>query len=259
MRIVRFSAGNQSKYGILKDNLIQSLAADPYTSFASKSEFQLDGQTYPLAEVSLLSPCVPSKVVCFGVNYRDHAKEMNDTPPDVPLIFIKPSTAVIGPEARIVLPRDWKRVDYEGELAVVIGKTAKYVPEDRVRDYVLGYSCFNDVTERYLQQKDVQWTRGKSFDTFAPIGPWIETEVDPDDLKLETYLNGEVRQSARTSDLVFGISKLISFVSGVMTLLPGDAVATGTPAGVASMKPGDVVEVRIEKIGTLRNTIAPPV
>jgi 2-keto-4-pentenoate hydratase/2-oxohepta-3-ene-1,7-dioic acid hydratase in catechol pathway len=258
MRIVRFSTGTQIKYGILKGNLIQSLTKDPYSSFAAKEGFQLDGKTYPLSEAKLLAPCFPSKVVCFGVNYQDHAQEMHDKPPRAPLIFIKPSTAVIGPDAPIVLPRGWKRVDYEGELAIVIGKRAKYVSEEQAREYVIGYTCFNDVTERFLQKEDGQWTRAKSFDTFAPMGPWIETEVDPDDLKLETFLNGGVRQSGRTSDLIFGISKLVSFVSGVMTLLPGDAIASGTPAGIAPMKPGDVVEIKIEKIGTLRNPVVVP-
>ena len=159
------------------------------------------------------------------------------------------------PGDSIILPKSSKRVDFECELAVVIGKTAKQVPETQARSYVLGYTCFNDVTERQMQKDDGQWTRAKSFDTFAPLGPWIETEVDPDDLKLETYLNGEVKQSARTSELIFGISRLISFISGVMTLLPGDVIATGTPAGIGPVQAGDIVEIKIEKIGTLRNRV----
>jgi 2-keto-4-pentenoate hydratase/2-oxohepta-3-ene-1,7-dioic acid hydratase in catechol pathway len=146
-------------------------------------------------------------------------------------------------------------VDYEGELGVVIGRRAKNVPQHRVGDYIIGYTCVNDVSERYAQRDDGQWTRAKGYDTFAPIGPWIETEMDPSDLKLETYLNGQLRQSARTSDLIFGVAELINFISGVMTLLPGDVIATGTPSGIGKMSPGDVVEVRIEKIGTLRNTV----
>jgi 2-keto-4-pentenoate hydratase/2-oxohepta-3-ene-1,7-dioic acid hydratase in catechol pathway len=179
--------------------------------------------------------------------------------PGRPLIFLKPPTAVIGPDAAIVLPRDWKRVDYEAELAIVIGKKAKYVTEAESRRYVLGYTCFNDVTERAAQKEDGQWTRGKGYDTFAPLGPWIETELRPDDLKLETYLNGKVKQSGRTSELLFGISKLISFISAVMTLMPGDVIATGTPSGIGAMQAGDVVEIKIEGIGTLRNPIVEPV
>jgi 2-keto-4-pentenoate hydratase/2-oxohepta-3-ene-1,7-dioic acid hydratase in catechol pathway len=173
----------------------------------------------------------------------------------VPLIFLKPSTAVIGPDDEIILPKLSKRVDYEGELGVVIGRKAKDVPQDRAKDYVLGYTCVNDVSERYAQKEDGQWTRAKGYDTFAPIGPWVETDVVPDDLRVETYLNGELRQSARTGDLIFSVAELISFISGVMTLLPGDIIATGTPSGIGRMNPGDIVEVRIEGIGTLRNFV----
>lgn len=256
MRIARFSAHNQSGYGIIKEGKVYSLAGDPFTAFAAGGNYEFDGCNFPLSEVRLLSPCLPSKIVCLGVNYRPHAQEMNSALPSVPLIFLKPSTAVIGPEDPIVLPRQWKRVDHESELGIVIGKKAKYVSEADARKYILGYTCFNDVTERHYQKEDGQWTRGKGFDTFAPCGPWIETEVQPDDLKLEALVNGEVRQSARTSELIFGISTLVSFISGVMTLLPGDVIATGTPAGVSPLKPGDIVEIRIENIGTLSNPVA---
>jgi 2-keto-4-pentenoate hydratase/2-oxohepta-3-ene-1,7-dioic acid hydratase in catechol pathway len=258
MRIVRFAVDNQAHYGLVRDGRVQGLVQDPFLSFETGLDLRTGGQTYPLEEVELLAPCLPSKIVCLGVNYRSHAQEMKDTPPPNPLMFLKPSTAVIGPGAPIVLPRRWQRVDYEGELGVVIGKRAKYIAEEKTREYVLGYTCFNDVTERQFQRDDVQWTRAKSFDTFAPVGPWIETEVEPDDLKLETYLNGEVRQSSRTSQLIFPVPALISFISGVMTLLPGDIIATGTPAGIAPMQPGDTVEVRIEKIGILRNPVIVP-
>lgn len=203
----------------------------------------------------MLSPCLPSKIVCLGLNYRSHVEETKLPLPTVPLIFLKPSTAVIGPDDEIVLPRLSRRVDYEGELGMVIGRKAKDVPEDKAREHVIGYTCLNDVSERHNQAEDGQWTRAKGYDTFAPIGPCIETEVDPDNLKLETYLNGELRQSANTSDLIFAVSKLISFVSSVMTLLPGDIIATGTPSGIGRVNPGDVVEVRIEGIGTLRNPV----
>jgi 2-keto-4-pentenoate hydratase/2-oxohepta-3-ene-1,7-dioic acid hydratase in catechol pathway len=257
MRIVRFSTGTEAKYGILSNNTIRGLGEDPFYSFGSSSGYKYDGTSYEMEKVRLLAPCSPSKIVCLGVNYRTHAKEMSSTPPPNPLIFIKPSTAVIGPDDPIMLPYRYKRVDYEGELAVVIGKKAKLVPLEDCSQYILGYSCFNDVTERQFQKDDGQWTRAKGFDTFAPIGPWIETEIEANDLQLETYLNGELRQQARTSELIFGIPAVISFISGVMTLLPGDVVATGTPSGIAPVKAGDLVEVKIEKIGILRNKVVP--
>jgi 2-keto-4-pentenoate hydratase/2-oxohepta-3-ene-1,7-dioic acid hydratase in catechol pathway len=197
-------------------------------------------------------------VVCVGLNYRSHAEETKLPIPEVPLIFLKPSTAVIGPDEQIVLPLFSRRVDYEGELAVVIGKRAKDLAEDEVKGYIIGYTCFNDVSERHVQKEDGQWTRAKGYDTFAPLGPCIETEIDPDDVKLETYLNGELCQCARTSDLIFGIPSLISFISRVMTLLPGDVIATGTPSGIGRMNPGDVIEVKIENVGTLRNSVVSP-
>ena len=256
MRIVRFIAQSRAKYGILYQDTIQGLRGSPFTHFQHlNSPSTLDGSTYTLDKVRLLAPCLPTKIVCLGLNYRSHIEEMKLPLPSVPLIFLKPSTAVIGPDDKIVLPHGWERIDFEGELGVVIGKKAKDVPEKEAKEYILGYTCFNDVSDRHAQAADGQWTRAKGYDTFAPIGPWIETEAEPDNLKLETYLNGELRQSASTSDLLFGISKLISFVSSIMTLLPGDVIATGTPSGVGPMKPGDVVEVRIEKIGTLKNSV----
>ena len=256
MRIVRFAAQKKAKYGRLEGNLIHCIRGSPLAHFkGSDSSFTLDGSTYELDEVRLQAPCTPSKIVCLGLNYRSHVEESQFPMPSVPLIFLKPSTAVIGPDDEIILPHFSRRVDYEGELGVVIGRKAKDVPQNQAKDYVLGYTCVNDVSERHIQKEDGQWTRAKGFDTFAPIGPWIETEIDPDDLKLETYLNGEVRQSTRTSDLIFGIAELVSFISGVMTLLPGDVIATGTTAGIGRMNPGDVVEVRIEKIGNLRNFV----
>jgi 2-keto-4-pentenoate hydratase/2-oxohepta-3-ene-1,7-dioic acid hydratase in catechol pathway len=193
--------------------------------------------------------------VALGLNYRSHAEETKLTIPSVPLVFLKPSTAVIGPGDKIVYPKVSKRVDYEGELAVVMGRKAKAVNRAGAKEYILGYTCLNDVSARYEQRDDGQWTRAKSYDTFAPIGPYIETDISPDDLKLETYLNGELRQSARTSDLIFPVDTLVSFISNIMTLLPGDVIATGTPSGIGPMKPGDIVEVRIENIGTLRNYV----
>ncbi len=255
MRIARFLAGGQANYGIVKDDHVYTLAKDPFEAFANKQEYSVSKKALALSEVKLLAPCLPSKIVCLGVNYRPHAAEMKSSLPGQPLIFLKPPTAVIGLSDPIILPRKYTRVDFEGELGVVIGKKTKYVTEGESKDCVFGYTCFNDVTERQYQKDDVQWTRGKGFDTFAPIGPWIETEIEASDLKLETFVNGAVKQSARTSELVFGIPTLISFISQVMTLLPGDVIATGTPAGVGPLQPGDVVEIKIEKIGTLRNPV----
>ena len=259
MRIVRFDAQGKVKYGRLEDNIIHCFRGSPFAYFKGPgSSFRLEGSIYELGEVRLLAPCTPSKIVCLGLNYRSHVEETKHPIPSEPLIFLKPSTAVVGPDDEVVLPRSSRRVDYEGELAVVIGRKAKDVPQNRAKEYVLGYTCFNDISERHFQREDGQWTRAKGFDTFAPIGPWIESEVDPDDLKLETYLNGELRQSTRTSNLIFGAAKLISFISAVMTLLPGDVIATGTAAGIGQMNPGDIVEVKIENIGSLRNFVVSP-
>jgi 2-keto-4-pentenoate hydratase/2-oxohepta-3-ene-1,7-dioic acid hydratase in catechol pathway len=206
----------------------------------------------------LLAPCTPSKIIALGVNYRSHGEEMSHRIPTEPLIFLKPPTAVIGPEDNIIYPESSERVDYEGELGVVIRSTASHVSREDAPDYVLGYTSFNDVTARDIQARDKQWTRAKSFDTFAPIGPCIETELDPANLALETRLNGEIKQKTSTSDLIFPVDELVSFISGVMTLLPGDVIATGTTAGVGPMQPGDIVEVIIEGIGTLRNYVVRP-
>ncbi|MDD5083201.1 MAG: fumarylacetoacetate hydrolase family protein [Dehalococcoidales bacterium] len=249
MKIIRFSTGNQVKYGILKGKSIQGLAAKPYRNIKPT------GENYQLNEVKLLSPCLPSKIVAVGLNYRKHAEEVKAPLPKVPLIFLKPSTAVIGPEDDIIYPPSSNRVDYEGELGVVIKKPAWQVTVKDSLDYVLGFTCVNDVTARDHQSSDGQWTRGKGFNTFAPIGPCIETELDPGNVILETYLNGQMKQSTNTNDLIFPVPELISFISQVMTLLPGDVIATGTPSGIGPMNPGDTVEIRIGLIGTLRNRV----
>lgn len=256
MRIVRFTAQGKISNGVLRGDTVQGFKGSPFQHGSANQLFDLDGTSYPLNEVKLLAPCIPSKIVCLGVNYRSHAEETSLPIPPIPLIFLKPSTAVIGPDDNIVLPSlPKRRVDYEAELAIVIGRTAKQVAEAKARDYVLGYTCFNDVSERYAQRDDGQWTRSKSYDTFAPMGPWIETGISPDDLVVESYLNGELRQSSPTSDLIFGIDRLVSFISGIMTLLPGDVIATGTPAGIGRMNPGDTIEIKIEGIGSLRNYV----
>lgn len=214
----------------------------------NKSTFQLD-------EVKLLAPVKPSKIVAVGLNYADHIAEMGNTPPSNPIIFIKPQTAVIGPGEAILLPSSSQRVDYEAELAVVIGKKCRSVTPKQAPSFILGYTCFNDVTARDLQKKDVQWTRAKSFDTFAPLGPWINTSIDPSSLRIECRLNGEIKQSSSTSNLLFSVFELVSFISEIMTLLPGDVIATGTPQGVGPMQNGDLVEVCIEGIGVLSNPV----
>jgi 2-keto-4-pentenoate hydratase/2-oxohepta-3-ene-1,7-dioic acid hydratase in catechol pathway len=249
MKIVRFTADSRVKYGILNDESIQAIVGNPFRRIKPAD------RRYRLSEVKLLSPCVPSKIVALGLNYRSHAEETRNPIPKNPLIFIKPPTAVIGPEDNIVYPPSSTRVDYECELGVVIKKNTKRVSEEDALNYVLGYTCFNDVTARDHQRDDVQWTRGKSFDTFAPVGPCIETELDPGNVTIETYLNGELKQRGNTRDLIFSVPVLISFISQVMTLLPGDIIATGTPSGISPMHPGDTVEIKIEPIGTLRNYV----
>ncbi len=249
MKIVRYTNPRRTEYGILEGEVIRSLAGTPY------QRIKVTDRYYKLSEVRLLAPCTPSKIVAVGLNYRSHAEEVSSQLPDTPLIFLKPSTSVIGPEENIIYPESSQRVDYEGELAVVIKTRAWRVPREQALNYILGYTCFNDVTARDLQSKDPQWNRSKSFDTFAPIGPWIETDLDPANLTLETRLNGELKQQATTSDLIFSVPELVSFISHVMTLLPGDVIATGTPSGIGPMKPGDTVEVSIEAIGTLKNYV----
>lgn len=197
----------------------------------------------------------PSKIVCVGTNYADHARELNLGIPEEPLIFIKPPSSIIYDGQDIVYPRGVTRLDFEAELAVIIKKEGRYIDEAGAHGYILGYTCLNDVTARDIQKRESQWTRSKSFDTFCPIGPHIEADADPSALKVESYLNGERKQSSTTANLLFSVPKLISFVSGIMTLLPGDIISTGTPFGVGQMLPGDHIEVRIEGIGSLKNTV----
>ena len=212
-----------------------------------------DCYEFDVDAVRFLPPVKPTKVVCVGLNYKDHAEEFGLQIPDEPILFMKPSTAVIGHEDIIELPSISKRVDYEGELAVVISKDCKNVSYDEAKDYILGYTCFNDITARDLQEKDGQWTRSKSFDTFAPLGPYVALNVNPSNLKIETRLNGKVVQKSNTKNLIFDVFKLIEFISSIMTLRSGDVIATGTPSGVGMLKDNDIVEVEIENIGTLKN------
>jgi 2-keto-4-pentenoate hydratase/2-oxohepta-3-ene-1,7-dioic acid hydratase in catechol pathway len=210
----------------------------------------------PLAEAQLLAPCQPSKIIGIGRNYRDHAAELGNEVPAEPLLFFKPSSAVIGPEATIRLPRLSERVDYEGELVVVIGRRAYQLSADEnPLDYVLGYTCGLDVTARDLQKKDSQFTRAKGFDTFAPMGPVIATDLSPLNLGFQTRVNGQIKQQANTALLIFPVDALLRYITQVMTLLPGDVIYTGTPAGVGPLKSGDTIEVEIEGIGVLRNYV----
>lgn len=253
MKIVRYSLGRKAEYvteyGILDEEMVRSLAGEPYHSLKPTNRY------HKLSEISLLAPCLPSKIVAVGVNYRSHSEEMKMPIPDEPLIFLKPSTSVIGPEENIIYPEASQRVDYECELGVVIKTRSWQVPLAEALNHVLGYTCFNDVTARDLQLKDKQWTRGKGFNTFSPIGPHIETELDPNEVCVETYLNGELKQRGNTNDLIFPVAELVSYISHIMTLLPGDVIATGTPSGIGPMQRGDTVEIKLEAIGTLRNYV----
>ena len=249
MKLGRYFYKNKIFFGIIKEDKILEIE-NPFdlTSYTEKE--------YKLEEVKILFPILPSKIIAVGLNYRDHAKELGMKIPDEPIIFLKPPTAVIGPEEYIILPPESKEIHYEGELAIVIRKTI-YRPKDfkEIESAILGYTCFNDVTARDLQRKDGQWTRSKSFNTFAPIGPFIETELDPSSLKIETKVNGELKQKSSTKELIFNVFELVKFVSTIMTLYPGDIIATGTPPGVGNLKEGDIVEVYIEGIGILRNKV----
>ena len=251
MKICRFYDNiSDKRFGIVENNIIIEIEGTPFDSFTIKDK------KHNLDEVKLLAPCVPSKIVAIGLNYKDHADEMNKKIPDDPMLFLKPSSSVIAHEENIIYPAHMSsRVDYEGELAVIIKKEAKNVNQDDALSYVLGYTCLNDVTARDLQSKDVQFTRAKGFDTFAPIGPWIETTLNPSGLEIKTFLNGELKQHSNTSNLIFAVPKLISFISSVMTLYPGDVISTGTPGGISAMNVGDKVEVKIENIGTLTNYV----
>ena len=254
MKICRFTIHGvlDAQYGLLEEGTISPLIdADDFHSQPRASADKI-----PLSEVRLLAPVVPSKVICVGRNYRDHAAELGNQMPSEPLLFLKAPSAIISSDDFIELPTLSEQVEYEGELGVVIGRAAHILNEaDDPLAYVLGYTCVNDVTARDLQRKDVQFTRAKSFDTFCPVGPLIETSLDPNDVLLTTCVNGQIKQQARTSVMAFSVSYLIRFISQVMTLYPGDLIATGTPAGVSRLKAGDVVEVEVEGVGVLRNGV----
>ncbi len=254
MKIVRFypkDFPNDIQYGLLKKDHIRAIVTDPFID----EDIVPSPERYELEEVKILAPSTPSKIVAIGLNYHDHAKELGMPIPDEPLIFLKPSTSVIGTGDTIFIPKMSTRVDHEAELGIVIKKQAKNISKENAMDFVLGFCCVNDVTARDLQKKDIQFTRSKSFDTFCPIGPCIETDIDPHDLKVECLVNGEIRQSSSTKNLIHGVEELISFISQIMTLLPGDVISTGTPPGISPLNAGDEVTVSIEGIGELKNKV----
>jgi 2-keto-4-pentenoate hydratase/2-oxohepta-3-ene-1,7-dioic acid hydratase in catechol pathway len=253
MRLVRFLAQGRTAWGLVSGGGVAELE---HAERVPLPPFRTQKTVHRLADLRLLAPCRPTKVVAVGLNYREHANELGLRVAEAPILFLKPPSAIIGPGEAISCPAASSRVDYEAELGVVIKDRTKNVRPGEALGHVLGYTCVNDVTARDLQKKDGQWTRAKSFDTFCPVGPWIETDVAPDDLLVESYLNGAQRQSSRTSQLLFGADRLISFISEVMTLEPGDLILTGTPPGIGPMKPGDEIEIRIGGIGSLKNTVS---
>ncbi len=249
MRLVRFVFNRKEKWGILKDKSITVLKDAPYAGI------QKSRVVVPLNRVRLLAPANPVKVVLVGLNYRDHAKELEMDIPENPILFLKPPATVIAHKQKIMYPEGVKRLDYEAELALVIKKKAKNISKEKISQYILGYTCVNDITARDIQHKDIQWTRAKSFDTFCPVGPWIETKLDPSSLKIRSYVNGRLKQDSSTSNFVFKVEELVSFITHCMTLFPGDIVSTGTPFGVGPMNRGDTVEIEVEGIGTLQNKV----
>jgi 2-keto-4-pentenoate hydratase/2-oxohepta-3-ene-1,7-dioic acid hydratase in catechol pathway len=254
MRIARYEFEGRARYGLAdpESGTVREIAGDPF------DRIEATGKTRRLEEVRLLAPVVPGKIVAVGLNYRDHAREMGKTIPEEPLLFLKAPSALNDPGGEIVYPSQSQRVDYEAELAVVIGRVAKNVKEKDAAAHILGYTCINDVTARDLQVKDVQYTRAKGFDTFAPLGPWIVTDFDPSSASVRCLVNGEVRQDGNTREMGASVHRLVEFISSVMTLFPGDVIATGTPPGVGSLRVGDVVTVEVGGIGALTNRVVAP-
>ena len=251
MRFIRYKTGSEApRYGWIYEDRVGPIEGEPFGEFR-----RLDAEI-PLHMIQILAPVVPGKIICVGRNYAEHAKEQNVEVPEIPLLFMKPPSSVIGTGDTIILPPQSSRVEHEGELGVVIGRTGRWIAAENALSYVFGYTVANDVTARDLQRKDGQWTRGKGFDTFCPLGPWIETELNPTDVLVQTRVNGEMRQMASTREMMFPVEQLIAFISSIMTLNPGDLILTGTPAGIGPLSPGDVVEVSVEGIGALQNSVA---
>ncbi len=250
MKICRFKKGDRSLFGVIEGERIEVID-DPL------EPERRTGEVVAVSEVKLLAPAQPSKVIALGLNYRDHAREMGMPIPEQPILFLKPPSAVIGPDDNIVYPSGGitARVDYEAELGIVIGRQGKAIPRERASNHIFGYTCVNDVTARDLQAKDGQWTRAKSFDTFCPIGPWIETDLETAALSVKALLNGDTVQESSTAQIIFNVPAVVELISRVMTLLPGDVIATGTPPGVGPVSPGDTVAVTIEGIGSLENPV----
>ncbi len=256
MRIARFSHDNEVAFGVVEgpgsdpaDLVVATLEGHPFAPFS------FTGVRHRLTDVRLLAPVLPSKVVCIGKNYADHIAEMGGPAPADPVVFLKPSTSVIGPGDPIVLPRNSTHVDHEAELGIVIGRLCREVPRERAADVILGYTCGNDVTARDHQKRDGQWTRGKSHDSFCPIGPWVETDLDVRDVAVQCAVDGQVRQDGRTAQLLHDVPAIVEWVTAFMTLLPGDVILTGTPAGVGPLVPGNAVTVLVEGIGPLTNPV----
>lgn len=249
MKLVRFEQDTVAFYGVLEGDTIRRIEGDFF------GQLSFDGQTVRRDRVRLLAPCEPSKAVCVGLNYHDHAREMNLKLPEQPLLFLKPPSSINHPGGDIEYPRISHNLHFEAELAVVMKKTARHVSAAHANEYILGYTCANDVTARDIQTADGQWTRGKSFDTFLPLGPWIETDIDPAAIPIRLLLNGEAKQTSNTNNLIFKVPDLIAYITAVMTLNPGDVILTGTPSGVGPMQAGDVVSVELAGIGVLTNTV----
>ncbi|HLU32233.1 MAG TPA: fumarylacetoacetate hydrolase family protein [Acidimicrobiia bacterium] len=250
MKIVRFKAGDDIAYGLAEAEGVTLYQGSPFVAWEATETM------IPWESVQLLAPVLPSKVVAVGKNYVDHAAEMDSDVPEEPIIFLKPATSVVGPNANVVYPPISSEVHHEAELAVVVGRIARNIRAEDASQYIFGYTAANDVTARDLQRKDGQWTRAKGFDTFCPLGPAIETELDPlERLAVIARVNGEVRQAGFTADLVFGVAEILEYISRVMTLLPGDVILTGTPSGVGPVQPGDLMEVEVDGIGVLANRV----
>jgi len=250
MRLIRYQAKKEpAQYGWVSNDRVGRIDGSPF------GEFQRLEATLPLDSVQLHAPIVPGKIICVGRNYSEHIKEQKADTPETPLLFIKPPSAVIGPMQTIILPPQSQQVDHEGELVVEIGKQGRWIQPSDAFNYIYGYTVGNDVTARDLQRQDGQWTRSKGFDTFCPLGPWVETGFDPTDAMITCHVNGELRQMASTHDMIFHVDQIIAFASSIMTLEPGDAIMTGTPAGISPLHPGDVVEVTIEGLGKLHNPV----
>jgi len=250
MRLIRFKTSKLSpRFGWVYQDLIGEIGGTPY------GDFRRFDPEHQLTSVKILPPCVPSKIICIGRNFTDHARESGAEVADIPLLFLKPPSSLIGTGDSIILPPQSQRVEHEAELAVVIKQEGRWIEAEKAMDYVLGFSIANDVTARDLQRRDNQWTRGKGFDTFCPFGPWIETEFDPSDALITCHVDDELRQMASTRDMVFTVQQIIAFISSVMTLMPGDIILTGTPAGVGALIAGNTVSIRIEGIGSLINPV----